>query len=76
MESKEHGDGIMLIQTFVLTVINNEWKNIKHHKIIDRISEETASVIIQVSKAWGFIRTYGGHVSHLFIHLNSLINIL
>ena len=51
MESKEHGDGIMLIQTFVLTVINNEWKNIKHHKIIDRISEETASVIIQVSKA-------------------------
>ena len=52
MESKEkrHWEGIMLIRTFVLKVINNERKKLTHHEIIDRIAEQTASVIIQVSK--------------------------
>ena len=40
----------MLIQTFVLKVINNERKKLSHHEIIDRIAEQTALVIIQVSK--------------------------
>ena len=40
----------MLIRTFVLKVINNERKKLTHHEIIDRIAEQTASVIIQVSK--------------------------
>ena len=46
----KHGEGIMLIQTFVLKVINNERKKLTHHEIIDRIAEQTALVIIQVSK--------------------------
>ena len=40
----------MLIQTFVLKVINNKRKKIIHHEIIDRIAEQTATAIIQVSK--------------------------
>ena len=77
-KKNEHGEGIMLIWTFVLKVINNKRKKLTHHEIIDRIAEKTASKIIQVSKDqnWGFIGTYGGHVSHLLIHLNSLINVL
>ena len=52
MESKEkrHWEGIMLIRTFVLKVINNKRKKLTHHEIIDRIADQTASVIIQVSK--------------------------
>ena len=46
----EHGEGIIFIRTFVLKVINNERKKLTHHKIIDRSAEQTASVIIQVSK--------------------------
>ena len=46
----EHGKGIMLIRMFVLRVINNERKKLTHHEIINRIVEQTASVIIQVSK--------------------------
>ena len=45
-----HGEWIMLIQTFVLKVINNKRKKIIHHEIIDRIAEQTATAIIQVSK--------------------------
>ena len=40
----------MLIRTFVLKVINNERQELTHHQIIDRIAEQTASVIIQTSK--------------------------
>ena len=40
----------MLIRTFVLKVINNKRKKLTHHEIIDRIADQTASVIIQVSK--------------------------
>ena len=46
----ENGEGIIFIRTFVLKVINNERKKLTHHKIIDRSAEQTASVIIQVSK--------------------------
>ena len=49
-KKNEHGERIMLIQTFVLKVINNERKKLTHHEIIDRIADQTASVIIQVSK--------------------------
>ena len=49
-KKNEHGEGIMLIRTFVLKVINNERKKLTHHEIIDRIAEQTALVIIQVSK--------------------------
>ena len=49
-KKNKHGEGIMLIRTFVLKVINNERKKLTHHEIIDRIAEQTALVIIQVSK--------------------------
>ena len=49
----------MLIRTFVLKVVNNESKKLTHHKVIDRIAKQSASVIIQVSKE-----------SKLRIHLN------
>ena len=66
----------MLIRTFVIKVINNERKKLTHHEIIDCIAEQTASVIIQASKESKFIRTDGGHVSHLLIHSNLVINVL
>ena len=34
------GRRIMLIQTFVLNVINNERKILTHHEITDRIAEQ------------------------------------
>ena len=40
----------MLIQKFVLKVIDNERKKLTHHEITDRIAEQTASITIQVSK--------------------------
>ena len=40
----------MLIQRFVLKVINNERKILTHHKIIDRIAEQIMLVITQVCK--------------------------
>ena len=40
----------MLFQTFVIKVTNNEWKKLTRHEIIDRISEQTESVITQVCK--------------------------
>ena len=48
---------ITLIRTFVLKVINNyfERKKLAYHEIIDRISEQSESVISQVckeSKLW------------------------
>ena len=55
----EYGDGIMLIQTFVLKVINNGRKKLTHHEIIDRIVEPTVSVITQACKE-----------SNLWIHPN------
>ena len=48
-KKNEHGEGIMLIRTFVLKVINNERKKLTHHEIIDRTVEQTVAVIIQVS---------------------------
>ena len=39
MESKQKRTMIMLIQTFVLKVINDERKKLTHHEIIDRIAE-------------------------------------
>ena len=38
------GKGIMLIRAFILKVINDEKKILTHHKIIDRIAEQTVSV--------------------------------
>ena len=38
------GRGVMLIQTFVFKVINNERKILTYHKIIDRISENCVGV--------------------------------
>ena len=49
-KKNEHGEGIMLIRTFVLKVINNERKILIHHEVIDCTVEQTALVIIQVSK--------------------------
>ena len=42
-KKNEHGEGIMLIRTFVLKVINNERKKLTHHEINDRIAEQTAA---------------------------------
>ena len=52
MESKqkETWRGIMLTRTFVLKVLNNNWKILTHHEIIDRIAEQVKSVITQVCK--------------------------
>ena len=49
-KKKKQGEGIMLIRTFVLKVINNDRKKLTYHEMIDRIAEQTALVIIQVSK--------------------------
>ena len=49
-KQNEHGKGVMLIRTFVGKVIDNERKKLTPHKIIDRIAEQIASVIIPVSK--------------------------
>ena len=38
-KKNEHGEGIMLIQTFVLKVINNERKKMTDHEIIDCIAD-------------------------------------
>ena len=46
----EYRERIMLIRTFLVNVINNNNKKLTHHEIIDRIAEQTASVIIHVSK--------------------------
>ena len=70
------GVGIMLIRTFVLKVTNNERKKLTHHGIIDRIAEQTKSLKCAKNQNCGFIRSDEGHVSHLRIHLNSLINVL
>ena len=43
-KKNEHGEGIMLIQTFVLKAINSERKKLTHRMIIDCIAEQTASV--------------------------------
>ena len=40
----------MLIQKFVLKVINNERKILTRHEIIDRTAEKIVSVITQVCK--------------------------
>ena len=52
MESKQKRiwEGIILIRTFVLKVINNERKILTSHEIIDRIAEQIESVITQVCK--------------------------
>ena len=49
MESKQKRTwkGIMLIQTFVLKVINHERKILTHHEIIDRIVS-----VCKESKLW------------------------
>ena len=49
-KKKKQVEGIMLIRTFVLKVINNDRKKLTYHEMIDRIAEQTALVIIQVSK--------------------------
>ena len=49
-KKNEHGEGVMLIRTFVVKVIDNERKKLTPHKILDRIAEQIASVIIPVSK--------------------------
>ena len=40
----------MLIRRFIVKLIINERKKLIHHEIIDRIAEQTGSVIIHVSK--------------------------
>ena len=45
------GKGIMLIRAFILKVINDEKNFLTHHKIIDRIVEQTVSVCNE-SKLW------------------------
>ena len=46
-KKNEHGEGILLIRTFALKVINNERKKLTHHEIIDGIAGQTASVIFK-----------------------------
>ena len=54
------------------------WKILTLHEITDDITEQIVSVIIQVCKELkcGFIRTYGGQVSLLLIHLSSITFVL
>ena len=71
------GRGIILIQSFVLKVINNKRKILIHHEIIihhDRITQQIVLVVTEVCtkhQSCGFVRT-SGQVSHLLIHLSSL----
>ena len=44
----------MLTRKLVLKAINNEWKILTDHKIIDRIAKQTESVITQVCKELKF----------------------
>ena len=48
----------MLIRTFIQKVIDNERKFLTNPEIIEQIC--------------GFIRTYGGGIPHLLIHLSSV----
>ena len=41
----------MLIRMFVLNVTNHVRKKLTHHEIIDRIAEQTESLITKVCKA-------------------------
>ena len=52
MESKQKRtwEGIMLIRTFVLNVLNNESKILTSHDITDRNAEQIEPVITQVCK--------------------------
>ena len=73
--------GIMLIQTFILKVINDERKTLTYHEIIDRIAKQNVPVITEAwkkSKLWIHtnLRRYGGQVSHLLIHLSSFTFVL
>ena len=77
VKKNEHGEGIMLIRTLIINIINNERKRLTHYEIIDRTAEQTASVIIQVSKESKLkihpnLRTPRSS----FTYLNSLINVL
>ena len=68
----------MLIQRFILKLINNERKRLTHQEINDCIAEQIEPVIFQVRKEpklW-IHRTYGGLVFHLLIHLSSLTFLL
>ena len=47
VKKNEHGEGKIVIRTFVLKVMNNERKKLAHHEIIDCIAERAASVIIE-----------------------------
>ena len=61
--------GIMLIQNFVLIVINNEIKILTRHEIIDCIAEQIEFVITQVrkgSKLW-IHPNLRGQISHLLM---------
>ena len=77
-KKNEHGEGVMLIRTFVVKAIDNERKKLTHHKIFDCIAEQLRRWSFQWAKNqnWGFIRTYRSHISQLLIHLNPLINVL
>ena len=67
----------MLIRMFVLKLINNERKRLTHHEIIDRIAEQTGSVIIHVSKESKMrIHLNLRRPRFSFTYLNSLINVL
>ena len=67
----------MLIRMFVLKLINNERKRLTHHEIIDRIAEQTGSVIIYVSKESKMrIHPNLRRPRFSFTYLNSLINVL
>ena len=48
------GRGIMLIQIFVLKVINDGRKILTPHEIVDRIAEQIVLVITQVCKELKF----------------------
>ena len=64
----------MLIQTFLLKVINNKRKNLTDHEIIDRIAEHLGWYAKHQNG--GIIRTYGGQSYHLLIHVSSLTFVL
>ena len=67
---------MILIQMFVLKVINNERKILTHHEIIDRIAEQIVLVITQV-KLWIHSNLWRPSLSFkFFIHLNLLTVVL
>ena len=77
-QTKMNMERVIILIWRVLVKEEIIWKILIHHEITGDITEKIVSVIIQVRKElkYGFIRTYGGQVSLLLIHLSLITFVL